>query len=57
MLSYIKEHPRLTVCEKMELRRIFGFKRGALIANLMELHNEMLHTLYCLPDIVKVIDE
>jgi hypothetical protein len=36
------------------LRRIFGPKRGKVIACWRELHNEELHNLYSLPSIIRV---
>jgi hypothetical protein len=38
------------------LRIIFGPKREG-VAECRELHNKEVHNLYCLPNIVRVIDE
>jgi hypothetical protein len=43
------------VLENRELRRIIGPKRDGLTGEWRKLHNEELHNLYALPNIVKVI--
>jgi hypothetical protein len=42
------------VFENRVLRRIFGSKRDEIIGNLKKLHNEELHNLYSLPDIIRI---
>ena len=54
MVSYIREESRLGVFENMILRRIFGPKRDEN-DQWSTLHNEELHSLYRLPNIVRVI--
>jgi hypothetical protein len=39
----------------MVLSRIFGPKRDEVRRGWRKLHNEELHTLYCLPSIIKII--
>jgi hypothetical protein len=46
----LKEERRLRV-----LRRIFGPKRDEVTGEWRKLHNEELHDMYCLPNIVRVI--
>jgi hypothetical protein len=51
-LTLTKEH-RLRVFENRVLRRIFGNKRGEVKGESTKLHNEELHILYSLPDIIR----
>jgi hypothetical protein len=37
------------------LKRIFGHKRGEIIAGWKKLHNEELHNLYSLPNIIRMV--
>jgi hypothetical protein len=39
----------------MVLRRIFGPRREEVAGGWRRLHNEELHNLYVLPDIIRVI--
>jgi hypothetical protein len=48
------EH-RLRVFEKRVLRRIFGQKRDEVTGEWKKLHNEELHNLYSLPNIIRQI--
>ena len=50
----LREERRLRVFENRFLRRIFGPKRDAN-GEWRKLHNEELHSLYRLPNIVRVI--
>jgi hypothetical protein len=52
-LTLGKEHG-LSVFENSVLGRICGPKRNEVIG-LGELHNEELHNLYCLPNVIRVI--
>ena len=54
MVSYIREESRLRVFENRILRRIFGPKRDEN-REWRRLHNERLHSLYRLPNIVRGI--
>jgi hypothetical protein len=45
----------LRVLENRVLRRIFGPKRDEVIGGLRKLHNEVLHNLYALPNIIRMI--
>jgi hypothetical protein len=53
-LTLRKEH-RLREFEDRVLRRISGLKRGEIIRYWRKLHNEVIHTLYPLPNIVRII--
>jgi hypothetical protein len=50
----LKEEHRMKVFENRVLRRIFGLKKDEIIGGWRKLHNEELHNLYSLPDIVIV---
>jgi hypothetical protein len=39
----------------MVLRRIFGPKRDEIIAGWRKLHNEELHKLYSLPNVIRMM--
>jgi hypothetical protein len=41
--------------ENRMLRRIFVPKRGEIIGGWRKLHNEELHNLYSLPDIIRMM--
>jgi hypothetical protein len=43
------------VFENRVLRRIFGSKRDEVTEGRRKLHNEGLHNLYALPDIIRMI--
>jgi hypothetical protein len=51
----LREECRLRVFENRVLRRIFGPKREEKTGEWRRLHNEELNTLYCTPNIVRVI--
>jgi hypothetical protein len=51
----LREENRLRVLENMVLRRIFGPKRDEVTGNWGKLHNEELHNLYSLPNIIRMI--
>jgi len=48
----LREERRLRVFENMVLRRIFRPKRDEVTGESRKLHNEELHGLYCLSNIV-----
>jgi hypothetical protein len=50
----IREEHRLRVFENRVLRRIFGPKRDGVIGGWRKLHNEELHNLFYLPDVVVI---
>jgi hypothetical protein len=41
--------------EKRVMRRIFGPKRDEIIGDWRNLHKEVLHNLYSLPSIIRMI--
>jgi hypothetical protein len=43
------------VFENWVLRRIFGAKRDEVMGGWRKLHNEELHDLYSLPNIIRII--
>ena len=51
----LREEHRLRVFENRVLRRIFGPKRDGVTGEWRKLHNEELNSLYCSPNIVRVI--
>jgi hypothetical protein len=51
----LREEYRLKVFENRMLRRIFGPKRDEVTGDWRKLHNEELHNLYSLPNIIKMI--
>jgi hypothetical protein len=52
MYIYQWEEHRLRVFENRVLRRMFGLKRDELTEDWRKLHNEELHNLYSLPNII-----
>jgi hypothetical protein len=50
----LREEHRLRVTENTVLRRIFGPKRDDVTGDWRKLHNEELHNLYSLPNIIKM---
>jgi hypothetical protein len=55
LVSHRKEEPILKELGKRVLRRIFGTKRDEVTGGWRKLHNEKLHNLCCLPDVIKMI--
>jgi hypothetical protein len=51
----LREEQRLRVFENRVLRRIFGRKRDKVTGDWRKLHNEELHNLYSLPNIIRII--
>jgi hypothetical protein len=51
----LRTEQRLRVFENRVLRRMFGSKKDEVIGEWRKLHNEELHNLYTLPNIVRVI--
>jgi uncharacterized membrane protein len=51
----LREEHRVRVFEKRVLRRIFGPKRDEVTRDWRKLHNEELHNLYSLPNIIRMI--
>jgi hypothetical protein len=51
----LREEHRLRVFENRVLRRIFGPKRDEVTGEWRKLHNEELHNLYSLPDIIRQV--
>jgi hypothetical protein len=51
----LREEHRLRVFENRVLRRIFGLKRDEVTEEWRKLHNEELHNLYLLPDIIRQV--
>jgi hypothetical protein len=49
------EYISLRVFENRVLRRIFGRKRDEVRRGWKKLHNEELHNLYSLPNIIRMI--
>jgi hypothetical protein len=52
----LREKNRLRVFENRVLRKIFGLKGDEVIGGRRKLHNEELHTLYCSPSIIRIIE-
>jgi hypothetical protein len=53
----LREGHRLRVFENRVLRRRFGPKRNGVTGEWRKHHNEELHDLYSLPNIVRVIKQ
>jgi hypothetical protein len=51
----LRELYRLRIFENRVLRRIFGPKRDEVTGEWRKLHNEELHDLYSLPNIIRII--
>jgi hypothetical protein len=51
----LREEHRLKVFEERVLRRTFGPKRDEVLGGWKILHNEELHNLYSLPNIIRMI--
>jgi hypothetical protein len=51
----MREEHRLRVFKNRVLRRLFGMKRDEVTGDWRKLHNEELHNLYSLPDIIRMI--
>jgi hypothetical protein len=51
----LREEHRLRVSEDRVLRRIFGPKREDVTGDWRKLHNDELHNLYSLPNIIRMI--
>jgi hypothetical protein len=51
----LREEHRLRVFENKVLRKIFGLKRDEVKGDWRKLHNEELHNLYSLPNIIRMI--
>jgi hypothetical protein len=49
------EKHRLKMFENCVLRRIFGPKRGEMTGGWRKLHNEEIHNLYSLSNIIRII--
>jgi hypothetical protein len=50
----IREEHRLKVFENGVLKRIFGPKRGEMVGDWRKLHDEELHNLNTLPNIIRM---
>jgi hypothetical protein len=55
LASHIKEEHRLRVFENRVQKRIFGPKSEEVMGGWRRLHNEELHNLYTLQNIIRVI--
>jgi hypothetical protein len=51
----LREEHRLKVFENRLLRRIFGLKRDVVMGDRRKLHNEEVHNLNSLPNIIRMI--
>jgi hypothetical protein len=51
----VREEHKLRVLENKVLRRIFGPKRDGVTGGWRKLHNEEVHNLYSLPNIIRII--
>jgi hypothetical protein len=51
----LKEERRLGVFENRVLKKIFAPEKDEIIGGWRKLHNEELHNLYCLPNIIRMI--
>jgi hypothetical protein len=54
-LPTLREEHRLRVFEKWVLRRVFGPKRDEVTGDWRKPHNEELHNLYSLPNIIRIM--
>jgi hypothetical protein len=45
----------MKVYENRELMRVFGLKRDEMVGGWRKLHNEELHNLYSLPNVIRMI--
>jgi hypothetical protein len=54
LLNLSEEH-RLKISEHRVLRRLFGLKRDEVMGGWRKPHNQELHNLYSLPDIIRMI--
>jgi hypothetical protein len=54
-LLTLREKHRLRVFENRVLKKIFGPESGEVTGGWRKLHNEELHNLYSLPDIIDMI--
>jgi hypothetical protein len=55
LVSHTKEEHRFRVFENRVLRRIFGPKREEVAGGWRRLHSEELHSLYALPNFIRVV--
>jgi hypothetical protein len=55
LIPHTKGRNELRVLENRVLRRIFGPKREKVAGDWRRLHNEELHNVYALPDIIRVV--
>jgi hypothetical protein len=53
VVSHIKRKNRLRVFEHMALGKIFGHKKQGVTGDWREIHNEKLHALHCLANIIR----
>jgi hypothetical protein len=53
-VTFREEH-RLKVFENGVQRRIFGLERDEVTGGWRELNDEELHSLYCSPDIIRMV--
>jgi hypothetical protein len=51
----LREQHRLRVFENRVLRRIFGLKTDEMMGGWKNIHNQELHNLYFLPNIIRMI--
>jgi hypothetical protein len=51
----LREERRLRGFENRVLRRGFGGRKDEVTGEWRKLHNEKLHDVYCLPNVVRVI--
>jgi hypothetical protein len=52
----LRKECRPRMFENRVLRRIFGPKRDEIIASWRKMHNQELHNLYSLPNIIRMIE-
>jgi hypothetical protein len=55
LVSDVKGGTKLRMFENRVLRRIFDPKRDDVTGDLRKLHNEELHQLYSLPNIIRMM--